>query len=62
VEAKAVLISVGRERSGLTLTELAGGLEINPSNVTRGYERARQRIQTDQEIRTLVEGILGDVS
>jgi len=59
VEAKAVLIYVGRERSGLTLTELARRLEINPSHVTRGYERARQQMQTDQEFRTLVKGILG---
>jgi REP element-mobilizing transposase RayT len=58
--AKEVLIYVGRERGGVSVRELGERLGVDPSNVTRGYERARQRVQTDQEFRLLVSQVLAE--
>jgi len=57
---KEVVIYVGRERSGLGGKELAKELGIDPSNVTRGYERARERVRTDERFRSLIERVLID--
>lgn len=56
--AKEVMIHVGRERGRLGGNELAERLGIDASNVTRGYERARERLRTDGEFRNLIERVL----
>jgi len=58
--AKELFIYAGRERSGCTLAELAQRLGIDPTNVGRGYERARQRMETDEAFQSLVERVLGE--
>jgi len=46
--------SVGREHGHMRVTELARQMGSDPSNVSRGYERARHRRQTGAEFRRLV--------
>ena len=58
--AKELLIYVGRERSGLTVAELARRLGIDPTNVGRGYERARERLDTDESFRNLAARVLAE--
>jgi hypothetical protein len=60
VRRREVVIYVGRQRSGLTGTELGRRVGLDPSNVVRGYERARERMRTDGEFRSLVERVLAE--
>jgi REP element-mobilizing transposase RayT len=60
VRWREVVIYVGRQRSGLTVTELGRRVGLDPANVVRGYERARERMRSDGEFRSLIERVLTD--
>jgi chromosomal replication initiation ATPase DnaA len=60
MKAKEMLIYLGRERGEVSQKELAKRLEIDQSNVARGYERARERMQREEEFRNLVERIVAE--
>lgn len=57
---KELFVYVGGEWSHLTAAEIAERLGIDPTNVGRGYERARQRMEADEAFRNLVKRILAE--